>query len=57
MENPEILLKKPIGEILEMANLLNSSQIQLALMDQKAYHDMRIGEIFVLRGWLRQKNS
>ena len=55
MKNSKILLQKPIGEILTMANLLSSSQIELALMDQKAYHNMRIGEIFVLRGWLKQK--
>ena len=46
---------KPLGEILQEADLLSSAQIQVALQDQSIYQNMRIGEILVLRGWIEQK--
>ena len=47
-------LVKPIGEILQTAGLVSSSQIEVALYDQQYYQDMRIGEILALRGWIEQ---
>ena len=56
----EALSKKPLGEILQQANLISEPQLQLALLTQNAldeikeYH-LRIGEILVLRGCIKQK--
>ena len=47
-------LVKPIGEILQNAGLITSSQIEVALHDQTYYHDLRLGEILALRGWIEQ---
>jgi len=47
-------LVKPIGEILQNAGLVNTSQIEVALHDQTYYGDMLIGEILALRGWIDQ---
>lgn len=47
-------LIKPIGEILQNAGLVSSSQIEVALHDQQYYQDLRIGEILALRGWIEQ---
>jgi hypothetical protein len=54
MDREKILLGKPLGEILAMASLISPYQIQVALMDQQQYGNMKIGEILVLRGWLKQ---
>lgn len=45
----------PIGEMLTSAGLISEGQVQTALYDQRFYEDMRLGEIFVSRGWLRQE--
>lgn len=55
MDKAKILLSKPLGEILQMANLISPYQIQIALMDQEQYYNTRIGEILALRGWLKQE--
>ena len=47
--------RKPLGKILQEADLLSSAQIQVALQDQSVYQNMRIGEILVSRGWIEQK--
>ena len=52
MSNSNLI--KPIGEILQNAGLVTSSQIEVALHDQTYYQDMRIGEILALRGWVDQ---
>ncbi len=46
--------KKPLGQILIEAGLISISQIELALQEQK-YNDLRIGEILVLHGWIKQQ--
>jgi len=46
-------LNQPLGAILQKADLLSAAQIELALRDQSIYQDLRIGEILVLRGWIK----
>ena len=58
----EFLDNKPIGEILYKAHLVSPAQIDVALRDQKRYRDLalgnlKIGEIFALRGWLKQETA
>ena len=48
---------KPLGQILKEAGLLSDSQIEVALIDQKVYSQLLIGEIFALHGWVKQKTS
>lgn len=48
---------KPIGEILQEAGLITSPQLELALRDQNYYHDMLLGEILALRGWIKQDTA
>lgn len=46
-----------LGEILSNAGLISSSQVQIALIDQKNYQDLKLGEILALRGWIEQKTA
>lgn len=48
---------KPIGEILKEADLITSSQLEVALRDQIHYQDMLLGEILALRGWINQDTA
>ncbi|MEM8675164.1 MAG: hypothetical protein AAGF83_15020 [Cyanobacteria bacterium P01_G01_bin.67] len=48
---------KPIGEILQEADLITSPQLEVALRDQTYYEDMRLGEILALRGWIKQDTA
>jgi hypothetical protein len=48
---------KPLGEILQEADLISPSQIEVVLRDQVYYHDLRIGEILALRGWLKPETA
>ncbi len=48
---------KPIGEILQEADLITSPQLEVALRDQNYYQDMRLGEILALRGWIKQDTA
>jgi hypothetical protein len=52
--------KQKIGQILQQANLVSPAQIEMALLDQERYvnlhlADLRLGEILVLRGWIKQE--
>jgi hypothetical protein len=47
--------KKMIGEILQEAGLISSAQLEIALADQSNFVKLKIGEILVLRGWLKQQ--
>ena len=54
--------KRPIGEVLQKANLISASQIDVALRDQQRYQNLnlgniKIGEILALRGWLKQETT
>ncbi|MEA5532987.1 hypothetical protein [Crocosphaera sp. XPORK-15E] len=65
--NPNIIISAPhimipktywnplLGEILREADLINSAQLQTALMDKSEHKWQRIGEILALRGWLKQE--
>jgi hypothetical protein len=45
---------KPIGKILKEACLVSKSQLEVALYDLNYYQNLRLGEILVLRGWIKQ---
>ena len=49
----KILSKKPLGQMLIEAGLISISQIELALQEQQQ-NNLRIGEILVAHGWIRQ---
>ncbi len=57
MSDSPSAIPKRIGEILVEANLLTSAQVQVALYDQQQFSGMRLGEIFVFRGWLNQQTA
>lgn len=51
-----------IGEVLQKANLVSASQIEVALKDQQRYQELnlgnlKIGEILALRGWLKKETA
>lgn len=48
---------KPLGEILQEADLVSASQVKIALQDQEQYSELRIGEILSLRGWIKQETA
>lgn len=52
-----IIKPKPLGIVLQEANLLAIPQIQLALRDQIAYPYLRLGEILAMRGWIKQETA
>ncbi|MEL6496072.1 MAG: hypothetical protein AAFQ41_13265 [Cyanobacteria bacterium J06623_7] len=49
---PELL-----GETLNKAGLISPAQIDVALTDLNYNPDLRIGEVFALRGWLGQQTA
>ena len=48
---------KPLGKLLQEADLVSASQVKIALQDQERYNDLRIGEILSLRGWIKQETA
>lgn len=54
---PQLSSLKPLGEVLQQADLISAAQIEVALRDQIEYQDMRIGEILALRGWIKQETA
>ncbi len=52
MQTPEI---KKLGSYLIDAGLVTIAQIDVALSDQAFMDDMRIGDILVTRGWIKQQ--
>ncbi len=44
-----------LGQTLCQADLISQQQLNIALSDQKHYTDLKIGEILVLRGWIKQE--
>jgi hypothetical protein len=48
---------RPLGNVLQEADLVSAAQITVALQDQNFYQDLRIGEILALRGWLKQQTA
>lgn len=55
MEN--ITAPKLLGQTLRKAGLISFAQIQVALVDQEYSHQMRIGEILAMRGWIKQSTA
>ncbi|MBE9115631.1 WecB/TagA/CpsF family glycosyltransferase [Lusitaniella coriacea LEGE 07157] len=47
-------LQRPLGHYLKSARLLDESQIQLLLKEQKTEH-LRFGELAVRKGWVREE--
>ncbi|NJO94405.1 MAG: hypothetical protein HC820_08875, partial [Hydrococcus sp. RM1_1_31] len=48
---------KPLGLLLQEADLISAAQIEVALQDQNFDRDLKIGEILALRGWLKQQTA
>jgi hypothetical protein len=48
---------KLLGEILEQAGLVSDEQIQIALAERRESHNLRVGEILALRGWIEQRTA
>lgn len=53
----KIITFKPIGEILQEADLISVPQLEVALRDQVYNRDLRLGEILALRGWIKQDTA
>lgn len=49
--------RKLIGEILLEAGLITKSQLEVALADQSQFFKLKLGEILVLRGWLKSQTA
>ena len=52
-----IITYKPIGEILQEADLITAPQLEVALRDRVYNRDLRLGEILALRGWIKQDTA
>jgi hypothetical protein len=49
--------KKLLGKTLEQAGLVSDEQIQIALAERQESHNLRVGEILALRGWVEQRTA
>ena len=47
---------KPLGQVLQQADLVSAAQIEVALRDQ-SFYQLPIGEILALRGWVKQETA
>ncbi|BAZ49018.1 hypothetical protein NIES4103_16290 [Nostoc sp. NIES-4103] len=48
---------KPLGKVLQQADLISSEQVEIALKEQTLVHGLRFGEILASHGWLKQKTA
>jgi tetratricopeptide (TPR) repeat protein len=48
---------KPLGKLLQQADLITSEQIDIALQEQSEFAGLRLGEILVSHGWLKQQTA
>ncbi|MBD2436615.1 tetratricopeptide repeat protein [Nostoc sp. FACHB-110] len=48
---------KPLGKLLQQADLVSSEQVEIALQEQTQVAGMRLGEILALHGWLKQETA
>ena len=48
---------KPLGQILNEAGLISAQQIEVALQEQAEMSQMKIGEIFASKNWVKQKTA
>lgn len=54
---PPVSNSKPLGILLQEADLISTAQIEVALQDQNFDRDLKIGEILALRGWVKQQTA
>ena len=57
MQKKSDLIKKPVGKILKEAGLINEGQLQVALIEQSIYTNLKLGEILALHGWVKQETA
>ncbi|MFN6559918.1 MAG: tetratricopeptide repeat protein [Nostoc sp. ChiSLP01] len=48
---------KPLGKVLQQADLISSEQIEIALKEQTKVTGLKLGEILVMHGWLKQETA
>ncbi|MDZ8052356.1 MAG: tetratricopeptide repeat protein [Aulosira sp. ZfuVER01] len=48
---------KPLGKVLQQADLISSEQIEIALKEQTQLAGLRLGEILAAHGWLKQETA
>jgi tetratricopeptide (TPR) repeat protein len=48
---------KPLGKVLQQADLISSEQVEIALKEQTQVAGMRLGEILASHGWLKQETA
>ncbi|MEH1767618.1 MAG: tetratricopeptide repeat protein [Nostoc sp.] len=48
---------KPLGKVLQQADLISSEQVEIALKEQTQVAGLKLGEILVLHGWLKQETA
>ena len=48
---------KKIGELLKEAHIIDENQLNLALIQQQIYSQVKIGNILAFQGWLKQKTA
>ncbi|NJO94433.1 MAG: hypothetical protein HC820_09080 [Hydrococcus sp. RM1_1_31] len=46
-----------MGLVLQLAGLISAPQVEVALYDRVQYQELRLGEILVLRGWLKVETA
>ena len=54
---PENFTVKPLGAVLQQADLVSAAQIEIALREQTQDENRRLGEILALHGWLKQETA
>ena len=50
-------LIKPLGTVLQQADLVSEAQVEVALQDKAYYPELCFGEILASRGWLKQQTA
>ncbi|MEL6440654.1 MAG: pentapeptide repeat-containing protein [Cyanobacteria bacterium J06621_8] len=48
---------QPLGQLLNEAGLITARQIEIALQEQVETPKLKIGELFSLRGWIKQETA
>ncbi|MFN6568140.1 tetratricopeptide repeat protein [Dendronalium sp. ChiSLP03b] len=48
---------KPLGKVLQQADLISSEQVEIALKEQTQFAGLRLGEILASHGWLKQETA
>ena len=49
------VIHKPLGELLCEAGLISAQQVEIALQEQVKHPQLRIGELFARRRWIKQE--